>query len=81
MLKEKLEEMAKQTVAKVPAEVLAVAHSATKAVAESIASRKIPKAGGVLPGFQLVDSKENQFDSNDHLTEGHLVVTFFRGGW
>ena len=81
MLKEKLQKMAEATVAKVPAETLAVAHAATKAVAESIATRSIPKTGDALPAFQLADSKGNQFDSNAHVADGHLVITFFRGGW
>ena len=81
MLKEKLATMAQQTAEKLPAEALAVVQSTTKAVADSIATRKVPKAGGVLEGFQLPDSQGNTFDSKDHIGEGHLVVTFFRGGW
>jgi len=81
MLKEKLAAMAQQTAEKLPAEAMAVVQSTTQAVAESIATRAIPKVGGELPGFKLSDSQGNTFDSGDHVGAGHLVVTFFRGGW
>ena len=81
MLKETLAKMAQETAKKLPAEALAVVQSTTQALAESIATRKVPKAGDTLPGFQLPDSQGNTFDSSDHVGEGYLVVTFFRGGW
>lgn len=81
MLKETLKKMAEATAAKLPAEALAVVMRTTQEVAESIASRKTPKVDEALPAFELPDSQGNSVSSEDLIGEGHLVVTFFRGGW
>lgn len=81
MLKERLQKMAEATASKIPAEALAVVQRTTKAVVDSIADRKIPKVGAALPAFALPDSKGTVANSGDLIGAGHLVISFFRGGW
>ena len=81
MLKEKLAEIAAQTVKKLTPELIAVVKQTTWAVADSIPSRAIPKVGGSAPEFKLPDSKGNEHSSADLIGSGHLVVSFFRGSW
>lgn len=81
MLKEKLKSMAEQSAAKISADVKAVIGERTKAVADSVASRKIPQPDSALPAFELPDSHGNVQRSKDLVGAGHLVITFFRGGW
>lgn len=81
MLKEKLKSMAEATAAKLSDDLKATVGATTKAVADSVASRKIPKVGGTLPAFALPDSNGSVQKSADLAGAGHLVVTFFRGGW
>jgi len=81
MLKEKLKSMAEATAAKLSDDLKATVGATTKAVADSVATRKIPKVGDALPAFALPDSHGNAQKSADLVGAGHLVVTFFRGGW
>ena len=81
MLKEKLQVLIDQSAGKIPAEAITVIKSSMQEVADSIASRNIPKQGDTVPEFQLPDSQGNQLDSAGLIADGHLVVSFFRGGW
>lgn len=81
MLKEKLRSMAEQSAAKIPPDVKSVIVATTKAVADSVAARKIPQPASALPAFELPDSHGNVQRSADLTGSSHLVVTFFRGGW
>ena len=81
MLKEKLQALIDQSAGKIPAEAMTVIKSSMQEVADSIASRKIPQQGDTLPAFQLPDSQGNQHSSASLIADGHLNISFFRGGW
>ena len=55
--------------------------SATDAVRDSIANRKIPGSGDEWPEFKLVGSDGSTVQSNDLLAQGPMVISFFRGMW
>jgi len=81
MLKEKLQQLIDQSAGKLTDEIKPVITSSMKEVVESIASRKIPKQGDMLPEFQLPDSQGNMQSSSELIGDGNLVISFFRGGW
>ena len=80
-LKEKLDDYKKNFLTKVTDEILTVVGAAGKALAETVPSRKTPKAGDKLPAFSLVGSGGGSVTSDELLAGGPLVVTFFRGMW
>lgn len=81
MLKEKLQVLIDQSAGKIPAEAMSVIKQSMQEVADSIASRKIPKLGDTMPEFDLADSNGNSHSSGSLIADGQLIVSFFRGGW
>ena len=81
MLKDKLEELIKASMAKLNDDAMKIAKSSTQAVADSIAGRKIPQSGDAFPEFTLTDSKGAEHKSKELVANGQLILTFFRGGW
>jgi len=80
-LKEKLDEHKKKFLTMVTEEMLTIVGAAGKALAETVPSRKTPKAGDKLPAFSLVGSEGGTVTSDQLLADGPLVITFFRGMW
>ena len=80
-LKEKLAEHKKQFLTKVTDEIIAVVSSAGGELAATMPTRKTPKVGDKLPSFELVGSDGSKVTSDSLLSNGPLVVTFFRGMW
>ena len=64
-LKEKLEEHKKKFLTMVTDEMLTIVGAAGKALAETVPSRKTPKAGDKLPAFSLIGSEAVSYT---HLT-------------
>lgn len=81
MLKDKLQKLIEASMAKLTDDAKKIAMSSTQAVADSIAGRKIPKAGDAFPEFTLADSTGKEHKSKDLVAGGQLILTFFRGGW
>jgi peroxiredoxin len=65
----------------IPASVIETMHRATAELAASGAVERALKRGGKAPGFTLQDQAGNEISSNDLLSQGPLVVTFYRGVW
>lgn len=80
-LKAKIDEYKQKSAGKASPEAVAIMHSSTAAVQDSIAARAIPVMGQKLAAFELSDSKGNLVRSADLLQKGPLVVSFFRGMW
>lgn len=80
-LKEKLEKIAAASAGKLPNDAKAVMKSSMEAVSRSIPARSIPGPGDPLPPFSLPDSQGQIVSSKDLVSEGPLVLTFFRGMW
>lgn len=64
-----------------PPEVVSIMRRATAGLIASGQAQKALKAGDRAPGFELLDSDEKQWRSEDLLRRGPLVLTFFRGVW
>ena len=80
-LKEKLEAHKKVFLTKVNDEILSIVGAAGGALAETVPNRKTPQVGSKLPAFSLVGASGATVSSDQLLSNGPLVVTFFRGMW
>lgn len=80
-LKEKLDDHKKHFLAKVTDEIVSVVKAAGGELAATVPTRKTPKVGDTLPSFSLVGSDGSNVTSESLLSNGPLVVTFFRGMW
>ncbi len=80
-LKEKLDAYKKEFLTKVNDEILSIVGAAGSALAESVPSRNTPEVGSKLPPFSLVGASGSTVSSDQLLSSGPLVVTFFRGMW
>ncbi len=65
----------------VPRPVIETMHQATAELIASGAAAHALKAGDTAPGFALKDPEGTVVSSADLLTEGPLVVSFYRGVW
>lgn len=66
---------------KLPAEVLAQMHQATRDLRGSGILQNAPKIGDTLPAFSLKNQDGATVSSADLLTKGPLIISFFRGSW
>ena len=80
-LKEKLEAHKKVFLTKVNAELLSILGAAGSALAATVPDRKTPEVGSKLPAFSLVGANGSNVTSDQLLSTGPLVLTFFRGMW
>ncbi len=80
-LKDRIDEYKQQSAGKATDEMVAIMSSAKNAVRESLAGRKIPGKGDQMPAFGLVGSDGSAVDSKTLLSNGPLVISFFRGMW
>ena len=80
-LKERIDEYKKKSAGKATEEMQTIMKSATDAVRDSLAGRKIPAKGDTFPDFSLIGSQGNPVDSTSLRGEGALVITLFRGMW
>ena len=80
-LKEKLDDYKKMFLTKVNDETLAIVGAAGKALAESVPNRKTLAVGDKLPAFSLIGASGASVTSEQLLSGGPLVLTFFRGMW
>jgi peroxiredoxin len=64
-----------------PAEVVATMEAATALLAASGQLNKALKAGDRFPAFSLPNATGQSVSSDALLTQGHLVVSFYRGTW
>jgi hypothetical protein len=80
-LKEKLENISKESGSKMPDEV----KSKMKKQIEELKSTGIVEnsvdVGGKMPEFELPNADGEMVSSSDLLKDGNLVLTFFRGVW
>lgn len=67
--------------ANIPQDVLNIMHKATKELEDSGIQQKVLKVGQDMPAFELHDQNNESVNSNDLLSKGPLVITFYRGQW
>jgi peroxiredoxin len=64
-----------------PHPVIETMHRATAELIASGAAQRALKAGDKLPAFVLSDPEGNSVSSDDLLSKGPLVISFYRGVW
>lgn len=80
-LKEKLDAIKADFEAKAPLSALAVMREVTNALHESGQAGRALGAGARVPDFALKDSDGNDVKLEEVLSNGPLVLTFYRGIW
>ena len=66
---------------RVPADRKAIMHRATEDLRRSGILDRIVKVGARMPAFKLANHDGRQVASDELLTSGPLVLSFFRGSW
>ena len=80
-LQEKLDAYKAGMVKKAPKEALEIMHRATEDLRNSTIMDGVVKAGDTAPEFELLNSAGKLVRLEDLLTEGPLVLSFYRGKW
>lgn len=65
----------------VPYSVIETMHRATAELIASGVAQHALKAGDKVPDFMLSDPEDNTVSSDDFLSKGPLVISFYRGVW
>ena len=66
---------------KLPPEIVNTMHHATEELLQSGIMDRVLKVGDQAPQFSLPDHNCDMVDSEDLLSQGPLVVGFYRGVW
>ncbi|NQZ76070.1 MAG: AhpC/TSA family protein [Ekhidna sp.] len=80
-LAQELEQRQTSSAKNIPAEKHAVMQASTAALKSKHLAEKALKNGDKLPPFNLPNALGSQINSEDLLSEGPLVISFYRGGW
>ena len=80
-LQDKLDAIRKAIESQAPADVVAIVHRATRDLAAEMERQPGLGVGDEAPSFRLPDQDGTEVDSAALLSQGPLVVTFFRGHW
>jgi hypothetical protein len=80
-LQNKLDEYKKSFLEKAPQEAVKVMQRATEDLKNSGILDKVLKVGVSAPDFSLPDENGNLVELKGLLTQGPLVISFYRGQW
>ncbi len=80
-LQYRLDNMREQFESKLPAQTLAIMHGATDDLMASGIMDAVLKAGDRAPDFSLADQDGNRVRASALMSDGPLVVSFYRGVW
>jgi hypothetical protein len=80
-LQEKLDEIRNKFEASAPPDALAIMHRSTEDLRNSGIMDRVLKAGDRAPEFSLPDEQGKVVSSSGLLSQGPLVVSFYRGVW
>ena len=80
-LQDEIKNFSSQTKANLPAETINLMAKATNELAESGIDKQALATGGQLPAFSLPNVHGQQVSSETLLTQGPLVINFYRGSW
>ena len=80
-LQEKLDAYKAGMVKKAPKEALDIMHRATEDLRNSAIMEGVRKIGDPAPEFELQNSAGDLIRLKDLLSEGPLVLNFYRGKW
>ena len=80
-LQQKLEALKKGFEAQAPKEVVEIMHRATADLEESGILDGTVKVGEEAPDFSLKNAEGDEFHLKELLSQGPVVLTFYRGKW
>ena len=80
-LQDKLDEYKKSFLEKAPPEAVAVMQKATEDLKNSRILDKVLKVGESAPEFSLPNENGNLVELKNLLSQGPLVISFYRGQW
>lgn len=80
-LQDTLDAMRASFESKLPPEIVNTMHHATEELLQSGVMDRVLKVGDQAPQFSLPDHNGDIVDSADLLSQGPLVVGFYRGVW
>ena len=80
-LQSKLDNMREQFESTAPPEALEIMHRATNDLLTSGIMDSALKAGDRAPDFSLADQNGGMVRASDLLSDGPLVISFYRGVW
>ena len=80
-LAEKLDALRDASATRIPEDKRAIMGRATADLRESGILDGVPKVGDRLPDFSLKNAQGLEIHSSDLLSQGAVVLTFFRGVW
>ncbi len=80
-LQDQLNELLAQSAKRIPADTATIMANAMEKLKQSNIVDKALKAGDKAPSFELANTKGNHVSSATLLSQGPLVVSFYRGSW
>ena len=80
-LQDTLDAMRASFESKLPPKIVNTMHQATEDLMQSGIMERVLKVGDQAPQFSLPDFKGDMVDSVGLLSQGPLVVSFYRGAW
>ena len=80
-LQEQLDRLKAGFEAKAPRDALDIMHRATDDLRNSGIMQEVLQIGDKAPDFELKNASENMIRSNDLLSGGPVVLSFYRGKW
>ena len=80
-LRSKLEQLKERIEGGMSAQFLKIMHSATRELEQSGIAQRVLNAGADAPMFELDDQHGNLRKAEDLVSQGPLVLTFYRGFW
>ena len=80
-LQKKLNAYKEGMVKKAPKEALEIMHRATEDLRNSAIMEEVTKVGDRAPEFQLQNTSLELVRLKDLLSDGYLVLSFYRGKW
>ena len=80
-LQEKIDAYKQGMVKKAPKEALDIMRRATEDLRSSAIMEGVVKVGDPAPQFELQNAAGNRIRLKDLLSEGPLVLSFYRGKW
>jgi len=80
-LQDELQEIRDNFMQSIPPETADIMTGSMKEIAESGISERVRKTGDRAPGFSLPDVYGTMVSSQEFLSRGPLVISFYRGGW
>ena len=80
-LQEKLDARKQEIESSAPKEALGVMHRATEDLKQSGIMDQVKTVGDTAPDFTLTDYQGRSVSLAESLSEGPVVLGFYRGGW